>query len=408
MGVAWAEEIPDGCGDNDEFTQDFRIGDCEFKTKGINPYLILMPGYQLVLESEEEEGEFERSVETVLYETKEINLDGRKILTRVVEERAIEVEVDEEGEEDETVVEISLNYVAICKETNAVYYFGELSRDCENGFTDDELMCEPEEEDGEPTEPDTAGSWEAGVNGAKPGLLMPGTFLLGAKYFQEIAPPDAVDRGENVAMGLTAEDPKGGPDFTECVNIIDTNPAEEPPVCEDEDSKIYCPGIGIVQDEDLELVDYGFVECDDEDECDDDSDSDSDEDSDSDDDSDSDGGKDPVSRFVRRFYKHCLDRDPDEGGLLGWVDDLKTKNKTGAHVARGFIFSREFIEKKTSDGIFLKILYKAFFDRDADEAGKNGWMKAIEEGRSREHILDGFLFSEEFKKLSSQYGIKAN
>ena len=32
--------------------------------------------------------------------------------------------------------------------------------------------------------------------------MMPGTFLLGAKYFQETAPPNAVDRGENVAMGL--------------------------------------------------------------------------------------------------------------------------------------------------------------------------------------------------------------
>ena len=337
--------------------------------------------------------------------------------------------MDEDGEEDETLVEISLNWVAICDKTNAAYYFGELSLECENGFTDDELMCEPvdededgededgededengEDEDGEPTEPDTEGSWEAGKDGAKPGLLMPGTFLLGSKYFQELGPPDAVDRGEHRAMGLTAEDPKGGPDFEECVNIIDTNPAEaEDGGCSDDDSKVYCPGIGIVQDEDLELVDYGFVECDDEDDCDDgDDDSDSDGDSDSDDDSDSDGGKDPVNRFVHRFYKHCLDRDPDEIGLLGWVYDLKAKNKTGAHIARGFIFSREFIEKKTSDGIYLKILYKAFFDRDPDEAGKNGWMKAIEAGKSREQILDGFLFSEEFKKLSSQYGIKAN
>ena len=50
------------------------------------------------------------------------------------------------------------------------------------------------------------GSWEAGVNGAEPGVIMPGTILLGAKYFQERAPEDeAVDRGEIVRMGLTVE-----------------------------------------------------------------------------------------------------------------------------------------------------------------------------------------------------------
>ena len=31
------------------------------------------------------------------------------------------------------------------------------------------------------------GAWRAGVDGAQPGLIMPGTFLLGSRYFQEIA-----------------------------------------------------------------------------------------------------------------------------------------------------------------------------------------------------------------------------
>ena len=90
---------------------------------------------------------------------------------------------------------------------------------------------------------------------------MPGTFLLGAKYFQEIAPNDeAVDRAEHVQMGLSAPDPKGGSDFAGCVEVVDTNPAEDPPVCGDEDSKIYCPGIGLVQDQDLVLTFYGFTD----------------------------------------------------------------------------------------------------------------------------------------------------
>ena len=119
---------PDLCGNNEEFTTDFRLEDCRFKTRGENPYFILRPGYRVVLETPEGEDEREKSVETVLEETKRINLDGRRIRTRVLEERAFEWD-DEEGEWK--TIEISLNYFAICKKTNAVYYFGEWSRDCE-------------------------------------------------------------------------------------------------------------------------------------------------------------------------------------------------------------------------------------------------------------------------------------
>ena len=222
-----------GCDNDCKFTIDFRLEYCKFKATGVNPYLILKPGYQLILESDEE-----KAVETVLQDTKWIDLDGRKIKTRVVEERAWE-ENEESGEL--VLVEISRNWFAICKKTNDVYYFGEDSRDCslERGGFDpnDETKCllpEPPdledgllaaEEDVEDLEPDTSGSWEAGVNGAQPGIIMPGTFLLGAKYFQEIAKEDeAVDRGQNVKMGLTVVTEAGT--FEDCVKVIDTNPAE--------------------------------------------------------------------------------------------------------------------------------------------------------------------------------------
>ena len=93
---------------------------------------------------------------------------------------------------------------------------------------------------------------------------MTGTFLLGAKYFQEIAEEnEAVDRGQNVEMGLTVETEAGT--FDDCVKVIDTNPAEG--VCNESkgDPKKYCPEVGLVQDEDLKLVEYGFVGSDDDD-----------------------------------------------------------------------------------------------------------------------------------------------
>ena len=121
-------ELPDECFNNSEFTTDFRLEDCKFKDKGENPYFILKPGYRLVLETPEdlepedpeEELVREKSVETVLRDKKKINLDGRKIKTRVLEERAFEWDEDIEPEGGWKTIEISLNYFAICKKTNAI------------------------------------------------------------------------------------------------------------------------------------------------------------------------------------------------------------------------------------------------------------------------------------------------
>jgi hypothetical protein len=219
------------CPDDDEFTTDFRLQDCKFKTRGSNPFFRLKPGFQLVLEGEDEGEELLLEI-TVLDQTEVIDLSAQglgRVKTRVVEEREW---VDGELEE------VSRNFFARCKQTNDIYYFGE--------------EVDPPE-----------GSWRAGENGAKPGLIMPGTFLLGSKYFQEQAPDDAIDRGENTAMGLDISVEAG--DFTGCVEVVDTNPAEEVCDVEEGDVKIYCPGIGLVIDEEAELTGYGQVDLDDDD-----------------------------------------------------------------------------------------------------------------------------------------------
>ena len=58
-------------------------------------------------------------------------------------------------------------------------------------------------------------------------------------------------------MGLDISVDAG--DFTGCVEVIDTNPAELVCDVEEGDEKIYCPGIGLTIDEDAELTWYGFV-----------------------------------------------------------------------------------------------------------------------------------------------------
>ena len=142
---------PEGrCWNDFLFTREFFLDQCGgFSTTGENTFFILEPGYQLVLESDEE-----KAVITVLDETYKV-ASGET--TRVVEERAFEID-----EEEEVLVEISLNYFAICNRTNDVIYLGEDSRDCDlekrGGFDpDNEGQCKEEGEDGT-TDPDTEGS----------------------------------------------------------------------------------------------------------------------------------------------------------------------------------------------------------------------------------------------------------
>ncbi|HLF55832.1 MAG TPA: hypothetical protein VI942_03200 [Thermoanaerobaculia bacterium] len=224
-------------GEEPEFTSQFFLHRCNWSSVGgQNLFFKLQPGWQLVLEGEEEdESELvDVRVEiTVLSETKWITFQipggpKRSVQARVVLER--------EWVDDE-LVEVSRNWFARCTQTSDIFYFGEFV----NNYEDGEIS-------------DHEGSWQAGKNGALPGIIMPGRFLLGARYFQELAPGVALDRGENVDMGITITTEAGT--FKGCVEVQDTN-ALEP--SEDPDQKIYCPNIGLVKDEEAELVEYGYI-----------------------------------------------------------------------------------------------------------------------------------------------------
>lgn len=85
-----------------------------------------------------------------------------------------------------------------------------------------------------------------------PGILFPGgAYLLGARYFQEVA-DNAQDWAMNEEMGLTVDDPANG-QFEDCVLVLDRNLLEDPKGKE-ADEKVYCPDIGIVRDKKLELT----------------------------------------------------------------------------------------------------------------------------------------------------------
>ncbi|WP_373498670.1 DUF4214 domain-containing protein [Desulfococcus sp.] len=115
--------------------------------------------------------------------------------------------------------------------------------------------------------------------------------------------------------------------------------------------------------------------------------------------------EDAVTEFVTRFYRECLDREPDPEGLAGWVNGMKNGWVTGGELAEGFILSPEFINMNVSDETFLTILYRAFFDRQPDLEGFNGWLSALGQGMSRASVLEGFIRSSEFAELCRRYGI---
>ncbi len=214
------------------FTSDFRLESCTWSSRGKqNPYIKLKPGYRLLLEGEEEDdGELidisvqitvQRQTERITFETPDGNV--LTVKARVIEEREWE---------DGELVEVSRNWMARCVETSDVFYFGEDVDDYEDG----EIVGH-------------SGAWRAGVDGAQPGILMPGRFLLGARYFQEVAPGIAEDRAKNVEMGLEVGD------FTGCVGVLETSPLD----AGEESVKVYCPGVGLVIDDDVSLVEFANV-----------------------------------------------------------------------------------------------------------------------------------------------------
>jgi hypothetical protein len=194
----------------------FDVDRRELASTGRNPYFVLTPGYVLTLEDGRT-----RLVVSVLSETKVV--DG--VETRIVEERE---------SKDNQPVEVSRNYFAISTRTNAVYYFGEDVDMYKNGKVVGH-----------------EGAWLAGVNGARFGLAMPGVPELRVKYYQEIAPKVAMDRGEIVSLTEKLRVPAGA--FTDVLKIAETTPLE-PGVKE---HKYYAKGIGLLQDGSLKLVKYG-------------------------------------------------------------------------------------------------------------------------------------------------------
>ncbi|HVH54431.1 MAG TPA: hypothetical protein VNA32_09910, partial [Actinomycetota bacterium] len=86
----------------------------------------------------------------------------------------------------------------------------------------------------------TAGSWEAGVDGAQPGVVMPVARQVGLSYRQEYYAGEAEDNAQTLSLTEQAQVPFGH--FRDVVLTKETTPLE-PRVLE---YKLYAMGIGAV------------------------------------------------------------------------------------------------------------------------------------------------------------------
>jgi hypothetical protein len=182
----------------------------DFTTEIDNRWWPMVPGSRWVYRETDTEGSEQRVEVTVTERT--------KMIANGIEARVVHDVVTEDGEP----VEVTDDWYAQDSEGN-IWYMGEDTTEYENG---------------KPTS--TAGSFEAGVDGAQPGIIMPADPEPGMTYRQEYYAGEAEDKGEIVSVGEQAQVPFGH--FTDVLMTEDTNPLE-PKVLE---FKFYAPDVGPV------------------------------------------------------------------------------------------------------------------------------------------------------------------
>ena len=174
-----------------------------------NRFFPLPPGTRYISQGEED-GEAVTNVTLVTHERKHIlGVSAVVVLDRVL--------VDGE------IKEKTFDWYAQDQDGN-VWYLGEDTREFEDGHV-----------------VSTEGSWEAGKNGAEPGIIMPAHPQVGQHYRQEFFRGEAEDEARVVARGVDVTVPYGA--FHNCLKTVEFTRLE-PGIKE---AKFYCPNLGFVK-----------------------------------------------------------------------------------------------------------------------------------------------------------------
>jgi hypothetical protein len=181
----------------------------DFRPTSDHPYFPIQPGQRWTYR-EVEEGATMQVVVTVSSETKQV--------ANGVEAAIVRDTVSEDG----VLLEDTMDWLAQDADGN-VWYLGEDTAEFEDGA----LVTHE-------------GSFEAGIKGAQPGVIMPANPEPGMVYRQEYYEGAAEDNGAVLALDQQAEAPAGH--FDGALLTADTN-ALEPDVLE---YKLYAEGVGVV------------------------------------------------------------------------------------------------------------------------------------------------------------------
>jgi hypothetical protein len=186
------------------------LNPADFTTRITNPWWPMRPGTRWVYRETDPDGTRQRVVVTVTKRT--------KLIANGVSARVVRDVVTEKGE----FVEVTEDWYAQDRRGN-VWYLGEATTEYEHG---------------KPVS--TSGSFEAGVDGAQAGVIMPAHPRPGLRYRQEYYRGQAEDRAQVMGLREQAEVPFGH--FRPALMTKELNPLE-PKVLE---FKFYARGIGPV------------------------------------------------------------------------------------------------------------------------------------------------------------------
>jgi hypothetical protein len=184
----------------------------DFTTRIDNPYRPMSPGSRTVYRSTDSEGTVQRDELTVTNKTKRM-ADG-------IEARVVRDTTTENGE----VVEDGYDWYAQDSRGN-VWYLGELAREYEDG----KLA--------------KTSKWEAGVDGAQPGVVMAADPRPGISYRQThyAGEEEGDDRAKVLAVRQLVQSPAGH--FKDAVLIVDSSPLEPGSL----EYKLFARGVGLVR-----------------------------------------------------------------------------------------------------------------------------------------------------------------
>lgn len=182
----------------------------DFTADVTNPWFPLKPATRWTYRETSEDGEVVEVVVTATSVTREI---ANGVTARVVRDT-----VTLDGE----IIEDTLDWYAQDAD-GTVWYLGEDTAEFEDG----KIITRE-------------GSFEAGVDGAQAGVIMPASPGVGMAYRQEYYKGKAEDNGEVLALGQQASVPAGR--YDGLLKTADTTPLE-PDVLE---HKYYAEGLGLV------------------------------------------------------------------------------------------------------------------------------------------------------------------